>query len=146
MKTRIKKSAWYLFVGLVVLTVCCSINGCSTLTAVADLNQHPPVNIFTSKEKPSKVFDSVMKTMASFGKIIARDEKSGVVQGKKGNWRVNVIITPDRGSGSLIKMSARYIPSKTRMDFNTRQMITEEFMKKFEEVLGSPLSLQKVEK
>ena len=146
MKTRIKKSAWYLFVGLVVLMVCCSINGCSTLTAVADLNQHPPVNIFTSKEKPSKVFDSAMKTMASFGKIIARDEKSGVVQGKKGNWRVNVIITPGRGSGSLIKMSARYIPSKTRMDFNTRQMITEEFMKKFEEVLGSPLSLQKVKK
>jgi len=146
MKTRIKKSAWYLFVGFIVLTVCCSINGCSTLTAVADLNQHPPVNIFTSKEKPSKVFDSAIKTMASFGKIIARDEKSGVVQGKKGNWQVNVIITPGRGSGSLIKMSARYIPSKTRMDFNTRQMITEEFMKKFEEVLESPLSLQKVEK
>ena len=145
METRIKKSAWHLFIGFIVLTVCCSINGCSTLTAIADLNQHPPVNIFTSKEAPSRVFDSAMRTMASFGKIITHDEKIGVVQGQKGNWRVNVIITPSRGSGSLIKMSARYIPSKTRMDFYTRQMITEEFMKKFEEVLGSPLSLQRVE-
>ena len=139
-----KKLLGHVTLLVAIACVLMSLNGCSTLTALADLNQHPPVTSYIAKQTQEKVFTSAVRAMGRFGKILSEDMKSGVVQGQKGNWRMNVLLSTDQKEPeTIIQISARYIPSKTRMDFNTRQMVTDEYIKLFESELREKLILKK---
>lgn len=93
--------------------------------AAADAQQQPEITAYTSSKPTTAVQTAAAQAMASFGTLVLSEKDAGIVQGKKGNWQINVAITA-AGKGSRIEISPRYVPSK-QMDLNSKSTLVSDY-------------------
>jgi len=128
--------------GMSLAAVIC-LGGCAATAAVAtasaDAKQQPAVAFYTSRKPVDAVFTASVQAMSSMGKVVSQDRTSGVVQGEKGSWLINVNLAPS-GTGSRMQVSARFVPSN-KLDFSSREALTNEFVGLVERNTGEKLAL-----
>lgn len=106
-------------------------------TAAADAQQQPEVSAYTSGKAPSAVHTAAVQAMADFGALSLSDKDAGIVQGKRGNWLMNVSIKT-AGKGTRIEISPRYVPSK-QMDLNSKSALAADYTSLLEKALQERL-------
>ena len=105
--------------------------------AAADAQQQPEITAYLSSKSPATVQTAAAQAMASFGTLVLSEKDAGIVQGKKGNWQINVAITA-AGKGSRIEISPRYVPSK-QMDLNSKSTLVADYTVALEKSLQEKL-------
>ncbi|MDQ5882006.1 MAG: hypothetical protein QG616_1838 [Pseudomonadota bacterium] len=128
--------------GVVLLAAAAVIlSGCQATVgmgaAAADAQQQPEITAYTSSKPPAAVHTAAAQAMASFGALTLSEKDAGIVQGKKGNWLINVAITA-AGKGSRIEISPRYVPSK-QMDLNSKSTLVADYTIALEKSLQEKL-------
>lgn len=120
-----------------------SLYGCQASVglgaAAAAVQQQPEVTAYSSGKAPTSVHTAAVQAMAEFGSLSLSDKDSGIVQGKRGNWLMNVSIK-GAGKGSRIEISPRYVPSK-QMDLNSKSTLVADYTALLEKALQEKLAL-----
>lgn len=128
-----------LTLGLLAFSV--FLGGCGAAlglgAAAAESQQQPEITSFSSWQTPVRVHAAAAQAMATFGSLTLSDRDSGIVQGKKGNWLMNVTIIA-AGQGARIELSTRYVTSK-QMDLNSKSALLAEYTGLLEKSLQEKL-------
>lgn len=116
------------------------LTGCEALPAVSSAafgvgsaateTQHKPeTNPYQYRVNAGfeKAYNAALMSASNMGRVSYQDRAAGLIQFQTGNWITNALITKE-GNASNASLTFRYVSSSS-FDFNSKQKLSEQFIK-----------------